>query len=373
MKYHILTDLSLPLNRNLPNEWQAFHLVSVLANKRFHIYKVSKYNYDIIDEVVLSCTMRSFLDNFFYFRDSNDSKIKRLAVIDFTISEIEGRLLPQFNWINFKGFFNIETQKYEIFDKNGQSVFESSFYPPPMKYAYFGILTYVMNNKENCWISCLDPNGGKEMWRLDFDWNITQLEIHKDLIVIAYHAYEKLRTDEGYEGVRHWYDPYKYTIVIDGGTGKEIWRYDEKYDYIDFKNEVVLLTKNHEVIDGKIQSMSVIELDIYTGKELTNVLLSHVKPFGVIPSFVDSEFIYYKVYKGPFGKISKKTGKIVWEFDLLDQNGDKRMVNDWILLGNGKLVLQAPSNQKSGAFTCIFDPEDNMDFSNIIDGVSLAK
>ncbi|HMT71199.1 MAG TPA: hypothetical protein PKD16_13625 [Saprospiraceae bacterium] len=368
MKYHILTDLSVPLNLNVPNEWQDIYLVSVLANKKFHVYKVSKYNYDIIAEVVISCNMLSFLDIFFYFRDSNDSKIKRLAVNDFTILEIEGSLFPKFNWINFKGFFNIETQKYEIFDKNGQSVFESNFYPPPMKFANFGILTFIMNSKENSWISCLDPNGGKEMWRLDFDWNITQLEIHKNLIVIAYHAYERFRTDEGYEGQRNWYNPYKYTIVIDGSSGKEIWRFDEQYEYIDFNNEVVLLKKKHEVIDGKIRSMSVIELDIHTGKELTNVLLSPIKPFGVIPSFVDNEFIYYKVYKGPFGKISKKTGKIVWEFDLIDPYGDKRMVNDWILLGNGKLVLQAPSNQ-NGTFTCIFDPEENMEFANIIDGV----
>lgn len=263
---------------------------------------------------------------------------------------------------------------YKCYSISNELLFEFKTNPTVAhRWFYYGILKFVMNSKEKSWISCLDPNGGKEIWRVDFDWKISRLEIHKDLIVISYHSYERFRTDDGYEGQRHWYNPYKYTIVIDGSTGKEIWRFDEDYHYIDFDNEVVLLTKNHEVIDGKIQSMSVIELDIYTGKELTSVLLSPVKSFGVIPSFVDNEYIYYKVYKGPFGKISKKTGKIVWEFDLIDPNGDKRMVNDWILLGNGKLVLQPPPNQKNGYFTCIFDPDENMQFANIIDGVSLAK
>lgn len=368
MKYQILDKTSLPLNRDSYNYWHNFYVSSYSKDGLSYLIKHSNFNYSIVDDLIITYSLISYFKDFIYFYDTTESRIKRLAVNDFTIAEMEGCLFPKFNWLNFQGVFNIEKQKYQIFDKNGQSVFESSFYPPPMKFANFGILTYIMNSKENSWISCLDPNGGKEMWRIDFDWKISRLEIHKDLIVISYHAYERFRMDEGYEGQRHWYNPYKYTIVIDGGTGKEIWRFDEQYDYIDFNNEVVLVKKNHEVIDGKIRSMSVIELDIHTGKDLTNVLLSPVKPFGVIPSFVDSEFIYYKVYKGPFGKISKKTGKIVWEFDLIDPYGNKRMVNDWILLGNGKLVLQPPPN-KDGTFTCIFDPEENMEFANIIDGV----
>ena len=78
--------------------------------------------------------------------------------------------------------------------------------------------------------------------------------------------------------------------------------------------------------------------------------------------------ILYTTHQGSFGKVSKTTGTILWEFDLIDPQGPKRKLSDWLLLGNGNLVLQAMPNHPNGDLTCIFNPEENIAFSKIKDG-----
>lgn len=237
-----------------------------------------------------------------------------------------------------------------------------------------GIARVKRFQKENNWIECIDPIDNSVKWRVDFQWQISRLETYDNLIVLEYHAYDKIRTHKGYEGERDWYNPDRYTIVLDGDTGEEIWRYPNGYHQIDYEKGVVLTGKVESMLsDGRIETLSAIEIELHSGKIFTDVEVEPTIQEGFQCSFVDAEGIYYTSYDGSFGKISKTDGAVLWEFDLIDNKGEKRKLSDWLLLGNGNLVLQAMPNHPNGDLTCVFNPKENLQYSKVKDGRRISS
>jgi outer membrane protein assembly factor BamB len=240
---------------------------------------------------------------------------------------------------------------------DGQKVY--SFVPEnDISYLWIknGIIEFFKNKKQNNWLKCIEPSTGNEKWRLDFKWHIVRCEAYQHLLILDYNHYE-LRTDKGYEDQMNWENPIKYTIAINAETGDEEWRHNFRYNTIDYENGLVL--------SGGHTAKSV---DMATGKLIRDVTIIPEDLYGYRLRFSDEEGFYYIHHRGSFGKISKTSGNVLWEFDLLDEQGAKRKLTDWLLLGNGKLVLSTLPNHPNGDFTCIFDPEENMEYSNIIDG-----
>ncbi|SMG52298.1 hypothetical protein SAMN05661096_03909 [Marivirga sericea] len=223
-------------------------------------------------------------------------------------------------------------------------------------YKNFIIEAEMFHKKQNNWLKCIEPSTGNEKWRLDFEWQIVRCEAYQHLLILDYNHYE-LRTDKGYEDQMNWENPIKYTIAINAETGDEAWRHNFRYNTIDYENGLVL--------SGGHTAKSV---DMATGKLTRDVTIIPEDLYGYRLRFSDEEGFYYIHHRGSFGKISKTSGNVLWEFDLLDEQGAKRKLTDWLLLGNGKLVLSTLPNHPNGDFTCIFDPEENMEYSNIIDG-----
>ena len=146
------------------------------------------------------------------------------------------------------------------------------------------------------------------------------------------------------------------------------------YHQIDHQRKVVLIGNiNSRLSNGKIESLSLVKLNIRDGNVLTNVEV--IPSIERVPNFhfVDEIGIYYTSHDGSFGKISKTDGAILWEFDLIDNKGEKRKVSDWLLLGNGNLVLQAAPNHPNGELTCIFNPEENLKYSKVKNGIRVFQ
>ncbi|MBK7787924.1 MAG: PQQ-binding-like beta-propeller repeat protein [Saprospiraceae bacterium] len=283
--------------------------------------------------------------------------------------------VPEYKWKSGVTLFLDRVNRNYICKVKGKDEvfsFEPNF---PISYRWFdcGILFYQNNEKENSWIKCLNPDGGSEKWKKQFAWQFARLEAYDNLIVLEYHAYDKIRTDEGYEGERDWYDPNKYTIVLDGDTGEEIWQYPNGYHQIDYEKGIVLIGNiNSRLSSGKIESLSVVELKINDGNVLSEVVVRPAIERVTNFHFVDESGIYYTSHDGSFGKISKTDGTILWEFDLIDDKGEKRELTDWLLLGNGNLVLQAMPNHPNGDLTCVFNPEENMEYSRVKNGIRIT-
>jgi len=276
---------------------------------------------------------------------------------------MSGNLFPMFKWELENLYYNLESKQYVVNHVDGQKLFEFKFKSPIVtKYLSCGILLFQNNEKENNWIKCLDPNGGHEKWKIEYPWKIIRLEIYQNIIILEYHAYDNLRSDKGYEGERHWYKPNKFTIAINGESGAEIWRQPFAYSKIDYKNGVILSGGGV----SHLNNPQVYVVDIESGKLLSNLQVNQEVQLGYYPHFVDETGIYYTVHSGSFGKIDKSNGSIIWEFDLTDSHGKKRKISDWLLLENGKLVLQTLANHPNGGFTCIFDPLENLSNKNYV-------
>lgn len=272
---------------------------------------------------------------------------------------IKNHLVPEYVWNDGIILFLDRKQKNYKCIKDNKLLYEfTPTYPIVNNWNKFGVIQYMNDEKSNNWLKCLDPNGGKEKWKKELQWQIIRCEQYDNLLILDYHAYENKRTDEGYEGEIHWAKPNIYTIVLDAETGTEIWKKKFHYSVIDKTHGAILSDENDKVF----------ELDIRTGNTITETKVTPDSGTGHFPHFVDKEGIYYINDNGSFGKINKQTGIIEWEFDLKDEKGEKRKLSDWLLLGNGQLVLQTMPNHPNGDFTCIFDPLENLEYSNIKNG-----
>jgi outer membrane protein assembly factor BamB len=229
-----------------------------------------------------------------------------------------------------------------------------------IEYMFFrtSILQIKMRDSTNSWIKCIDGNNGNEKWTAKYPWRIARCEQFHNVLVVDYHAYENIRDDEGYEGQIHWSRPNIYTIVIDIETGHELWRKQIAHSKVD---------KQHGIILGG--DRKILELDILSSAVLSEVDVVPDSYGGYFPHFVDEDSIYYTADKGAFGKIRKSDGVIVWEFQFEDDRGEKRKLSNWLLLSNGKLILESMIGEES--FSCIFDPRENLEFATIRNGIKL--
>ena len=60
---------------------------------------------------------------------------------------------------------------------------------------------------------------------------------------------------------------------------------------------------------------------------------------GYYPHFVDEEGIYYTTHQGAFGKVDKVNGQILWEFDLIDEKGEKQKAFGLVTIGKWQFSL----------------------------------
>lgn len=277
---------------------------------------------------------------------------------------VESYLVPEYYWnSDIILYLDRSDNKYKCLGVNGTLLFEfESKFPVSNLWVESGVLFYFNNEKENNWIKCLNPKDGKEKWHIEFPWQFDRLEKYKNLIILDYQAYDNFRIDQGFEGERDWYNPERFTIVLNGVTGEEIWRLPYTYSKIDYKNGVLLSSFDSTII----------EVDLSTGSIISEITVELKNDFGYFPWFVDLEGIYYATHEGFFGKVNRDTGLILWEFDLIDKKGIKRKLSDWVLLGNGNLVLQAIPNHPNGDLTCIFNPEGNLQYSKVKNGERIS-
>jgi len=372
MKYRLLPFYAMPLNRKLQFNWGGYIVGYREKKDEVLLMKLSEYSFENISSIKLQYNVSAYFEKYIYFYHTKDKKIKRLAIESFEISDIGGHLFPKINWVNSNCFHNLRTRKYEVYSKTGHKIFEFKHEDPVVtKLIASGILLYRNNEKENNWIRCLNPDGGNEKWKLEFPWQFVRLETYDNLIVLEYFAYDNIRTDKGYEGERHWSNPDRYTIVLNAETGEEVWKYPKGYHNIDFRNGVILTSEVGGYKNGRITSLLVVEINIYSGEVIVSKQVIPTIGQGPQFHFVDKHGIYYTSHDGSFGKISKSDGSILWEFDLIDEKGEKRKLSDWLLLGNGNLVLQAVPNHPNGDFTCIFNPEENLQYSKVKNGERL--
>lgn len=297
----------------------------------------------------------------------------------------------------------IHVNKAEIITKNGlsYSIFEEGekeleYYPSEKIYKLNGgnyeftksddtsllfiktnIIEYYNWNRTNNYLRCINPDGGAELWRLDLPWHIGKIDIYEHYIIFEYREYPNVYESGPFAGEIIEHERIEHTICLDGNTGQELWRWPGGYQKIDPQYGVILTGLRVADEEGYRIGSRTIELDIATGKELTNQLLTPFVEDSIFGTdFVDETAIYYRHDKGAFGKINKADGSIVWEFFLIDENNKKRILGNWLKLGNGKFVLQALTHTKNGEnlgeLMCIFDPEENMEFSNVKNGVRVT-
>lgn len=273
---------------------------------------------------------------------------------------IDSQILPQYEWSDEVVLCFDKEQKENAIRLHNIELFRYKYaYPQVARPCETGIMLFDCDAKENNWVSVLDHHTGKEKWRVDYHWHITRIEAHKQCIIFTYEAYDTIRTDEGFEGIRDWYNPDFFTIVLDGNTGTELWRQPYEYSHIDKENDVVLFGEYQLITDkGRV-----LECDLATGRVLTYVAPSAPADHGHKPDFVDQEGIYFRTEEGTFGKIRKTDGKVLWEFHLLDHKGAKRKIYNWCLLGNANLVLEGDRNHRNGGFVCVFNPNENLEYS----------
>ena len=355
MKYSVINQhgIGVKYNSNLVN--------CVIEGNNSKLIFRSPNDYSLFNEIVLEggYAISSFhkdgivlynfrKEGFLFYRNDNKN-----------IESSNSKVTLQYVWDNGLKLYLDREKKEFIVKTKALDIFKFRYkFPIVNRWHNFGILIFQNNEKENNWIQCLDPNGGKEKWRKELPWQFVRLETYKDLIILEYQAYDNIRSDKGYEGERDWYNPNRFTIAVDGETGEERWRREISYTKIDRESGVILAGNDR-----------VVEVDLETGNTLTEVLVSPRGNLGYYPHFVDEEGIYYTTHQGAFGKVDKVNGQILWEFDLIDEKGEKRKLSDWLLLGNGNLVLQAMSNHPNGDLTCVLNPNENAAFSKVKEGI----
>lgn len=270
---------------------------------------------------------------------------------------VQNDLVPEYTWESGVILCLDRVNRfYKCIVEGGKEVFSfEPKYPISNQWFKYGILFYQNDGKENNWIKCLNPNDGHDLWKIELPWQFVRLESYQGLLILDYHAYENIRTDEAHNGERDWSNPSRYTIAINGETGDELWRRPFSYSKLDRDRGVILSGNDNNLL----------EVQVDTGEIISDIEINLPTHLGYNPHFTDDDGIYYLTQDHSFGKASKSDGTILWEFDLFDEKGEKRKLSDWLLLGNGNLVLQAMPNHPNGDLTCIFNPEENMEFSKV--------
>ena len=239
-------------------------------------------------------------------------------------------------------FYNPKEHKYQILNSN---ILHNSFQKRPnieYKILDFACLEYKLDHP-NAYIRMFNLIDGLEKWKVNLKENIVRLDYSFGFIVLD---------SESKTGS---------TIVLNQKDGKVRWRCEKSYTSINKRRGIVQF-------GGDCLS----EIDLSSGKYLfkTNPIGSNNCVY--FPYFNNQKAVYYLTDDHSFGMIKKDTGSILWEFDLIDPQGAKRKLSDWLLLGNGNLVLQAMPNHPNGDLTCIFNPEENMAFSKINEGERIS-
>lgn len=323
----------------------------------------SKENFSLIKKFEFNMLSHFFCDGEIIFYD-NKENYGVLNMNTLNLHMHSSYLVPEYKWNSLLCYFNQQNRSNEIRDSSNKLLFSYQFkHPIAYQCVSGGILEYFKFEKTKNWIRCLDPNGGREKWKISFSWKIARLEVYENLIILNYLAYENIRSDPGYEGQIHWESPNEYTIVIDSDTGKEVWRLPFRYHFMDRQNGIVLTARINEFNKntGATVSASAIEIDIKTGKILTDINISPMDHFGYKIRLADTDAIYYSNHYFGFGKIRKNDGVIEWEFNLTNEKGEKNKIVDFILLGNKKLLLSSLTEP----LIYIFDPYENLEYSTI--------
>jgi len=207
------------------------------------------------------------------------------------------------------------------------------------------LIECVLHELDNGLIKCTDLNSGEEKWRKILNGKIVRIESYNDSVIID--CYDKLG----------------FTIALDIETGKVVWKHLFSYSKIDYDNGVILSGKDRNIL----------EVEVSTGRIKNDLTVNVPIHLGYNPHFTDDDGIYYLTHDHSFGKVRKADGTILWEFDLIDEKGEKRKLSDWLLLGNGNLVLQAIPNHPNGDLTCVFNPKENLQYSKVKDGRRISS
>ncbi|MCO5278816.1 MAG: hypothetical protein M9911_12565 [Saprospiraceae bacterium] len=198
------------------------------------------------------------------------------------------------------------------------------------------------------------------IWTILLNGEIINSVQYETFVIIDLIGYNSVSTDSDNVVKSDWSHPSYRTICLNYETGVKLWQIDGKLIKIDNLLGSVL-----------ISSKNILEIKISNGEIISNINLPFDDNEGSLPHFADKDCIYYLTNDHSFGKINKITGEIQWEFQLLDEKGQKRMLSNWLLLGNGNLVLQTMPNHPNGDFTCIFNPEENLEYSKVKDGIRI--
>jgi len=204
------------------------------------------------------------------------------------------------------------------------------------------IIECCLFDADNSFVHTVFGRHGFENWNIKIKDKIVRSELIQQYLVL-----ECMSSTKG-------------TIVLDLDSGKEYWSYKDKYSKIDYENAFILFGGD---------DISIFDLNKNTF--IATIAVSPTNNFGYYPHFVDDEGVYYTKYDESFGKICKISGNIIWEFDLEDFKGEKRKLSDWHLLGNGNLFLQAMPNHPNGDLTCLFNPNENLEFSKVKNGIRI--
>lgn len=359
MKYNNV-DIGIPV-RSFDNYYVGVEyypdstLLFFLNNNDFSVDWIEKVNEEmflvsIVDSVAIMYHYSK--PNYYYRYKIKERKLERL----------DGELVLVYAWNNgLELKFDRDNLSYFICDLTGRIIYtlvkETN---QSYEWIKFGILIFDRFNKSNSLVKCLDPADGKEKWRFAITAEIIRLETYKGLIILEYNSYNNVIRNEGHSEI-DLYNSNTFTLALDETSGSEVWKFPFAYSKIDYENGLILFGN-----DDIQNNARVLEVDIFTGAIITELLVSPSTEFGYYPYFSDREGIYYKTRKGAFGKVKKTDGVILWEFDLLDDHGNKRRITDWLLLGNGNLVLRSlPYHQKDSDIKCIFNPSENIAFSKV--------
>lgn len=329
---------------------------------------VSKYEYSICKKHEYSNIY--FFKNKVLLQKNNNKIIDELDPFTFKIKTIEFKNLPIFEWGNF--YLIRENDLFKVISNTDTLLYEFTwgYNNAGARFIEAGILEYFDNTSRNNWLRLIDPATGQQVWRVDYPKAISYLTEYDGVIVFTYIDYRD-------DVMALTYDP-SYIVALNAQTGEELWRIS-RGGYLNFtldKDHGVVLCM--QVLDkskeyGHIIAAQALEIDLHTGLFLSSPTVTLMEHHGFEPKFVDETAFYYTNDLGSFGKIKKSDGLVEWEFDLIDDKGSKRKVQDWLKLGNGKFVLQTPPNHKNGDFSCIFDPAENMEHASVVNGVRLKE
>ncbi len=352
MKYLSVNDIGIAVNKYIEEEYDYF-IAGVNKGDVIERLFLDKKDYSVVKKIDFERSAFYFLPDEIVATNLKDG-YKTLSLKDFQLSSFSESLVPRYKWSNSTSYIDLTDKSLIIKNEDLEILKFKDQHPVQNKFCEEGIIKYLVHEQNKSWVKLISPDSGDVQWELQFEWKIVRLNIYKNVIVLEYHAFENLREDKEHVGEVHWANPNVYTIVIDAATGKELWRRQIQYSLIDRNNELILAS-NEEAI---------FEYNIWTGDLVTKVVYQHHKHLGYYPHFTDKHGIYYTGHDGEFGRINRY-GNIDWEFILLDQQNERRILSEWLLLGNGKLVLQAKSNHPNGDLICIFNPEENLEYSKV--------